>query len=68
MPTRRVSPLFWGFLNFFGLMCQNFVLLGGGGYVLLFEICEKRPFQKCMGLGLAGNSAMHGTEQCMGDC
>ena len=23
----------------------------GGGYVLLFEICEKGPFQKCMGWG-----------------
>ena len=27
---------------------------GGGGMCMLFEICEKRPFQKCMGWGGGG--------------
>ena len=32
-------------------MHQNFVLFCGGGGCILFEICEKRLFQKCMGWG-----------------
>ena len=32
-------------------MHQNVVTLGAGGMCMLFEICEKRPFQKCMGWG-----------------
>ena len=45
---------FWHFswvFSTFGPMRQNFVLLGGGGRCIFFEICEKRLFQKCMGWG-----------------
>ena len=30
------------------------VVTFGGRMCMLFEICEKRPFQKCMGLGGGG--------------
>ena len=42
---------FWHFswvLWTFGPMRQNFIPLGGG-MCILFEICEKEPFQKIMG-------------------
>ena len=50
---------------------------GGGGMCILFEICEKMLFQKCMGWGggvgghisehRAETWTMHGTEHCTGD-
>ena len=45
---------FFRFFSTFGLMHQNVVPLGGG-MCILFEICEKRPFQKCMGWGGIGD-------------
>ena len=37
------------------LPCANMLSLGGGGGMcILFEICKKRPFQKCMGSGRGG--------------
>ena len=45
-PTRWVLALFLGFVNF----CSNTPkchLFGGGVMCILFEICEKRLFQKC---------------------
>ena len=47
-PTRWVLALFLGFMNFWS-NAPKFRFVGGGG--ILFEICEKRPFQKCMGWG-----------------
>ena len=44
---------FFRLFSTFGLMHQNVVTLGGG-MCMLFEICEKTPFQKCMGLGGGG--------------
>ena len=46
---------FFRFSSTFGLMHQNVVTLGGGGMCMLFGICEKRPFQKCIGLGGVGD-------------
>ena len=40
---------FQGFLNFLS-KAPKFHSVGGGMCILL-EICEKRPFQKCMGWG-----------------
>ena len=45
MPTFWVLALFGNFYNF----C--FHGGGGGGMCILFEICKKTPFQKCMGWG-----------------
>ena len=43
---------FFRVFSTFGPMHQNVVTSGGGGGMcMLFEICEKRPFQKCMGWG-----------------
>ena len=33
------------------VQCAKISSLWGGGMCILFEICEKRPFQKCMGGG-----------------
>ena len=33
------------------VQCTKMSLPWGGGMCMLFEICEKRPFQKCMGWG-----------------
>ena len=62
-PTRWVLAFFPGFLNFSSdapkyralghPMRRNIVPLGGG-ICILFEICVKRPFQKCMGWGGGG--------------
>ena len=41
-PTRWVLALFLGFVNFWA-QCPKI------SYGMLFEICKKRPFQKCMG-------------------
>ena len=40
---------FSGFSQFF-VQCTKISSVGGG-MCILFEICEKRPFQKCMGKG-----------------
>ena len=45
---------FGTFTGFFELLVQCAKIPsrgGGGGMCILFEICEKRPFQKCMGRG-----------------
>ena len=44
---------FFRLFSTFGLMHQNVVTLGGG-MCMLFEICKKTPFQKCMGWGGIG--------------
>ena len=47
LPTRSVFTFFQTFLNFWSNApkCRHL----GGGMCMLFEICEKTPFQKCMG-------------------
>ena len=49
MPTRSKFTFFQVFLNFWSNApkCRSL----GGGMCMLSEICEKRPFQKCMGWG-----------------
>ena len=47
MPTRSKFVYFQGFLHF-SSRAPKFHSVGGG-MCILFEICEKRPFQKCMG-------------------
>ena len=49
MPTRSVFTFFQTFLNFWrnAPKCRHL----GGGMCMLFEICGKTPFQKCMGWG-----------------
>ena len=49
MPTRSVFTFFQTFLNFWRTApkCRHL----GGGMCMLFEICGKTPFQKCMGWG-----------------
>ena len=42
---------FFRLFSTFGLMHQNVVTLGGGFLCMLFEICEKTLFQKCLGWG-----------------
>ena len=53
MPTRSVFTFFQTFLNFWSNApkCRHL----GGGMCMLFEICEKTPFQKCMGWGGIGD-------------
>ena len=46
-PTRRVLALLLGFVEF--RSDAPYFRWGWGGICILFEICEKRPFQKCMG-------------------
>ena len=53
LPTFWVLALFGNFYNFC-LDVQTCRHLGGG-MCILFEICEKRPFQKCMGWGGIGD-------------
>ena len=50
LPTRSVFTFFQTFLNFWSNApkCRH---LGGGVLCMLFEICEKTPFQKCLGWG-----------------
>ena len=61
LPTLWVLALFGSFCNFcFHVQtCRHL----GGGMCILFEICKKTPFQKCMGLGGRGChfSAQHNT-------
>ena len=50
MPTRSKFTFFQVFLNFWSNAPKCCSLGGGGGGMcMLSEICEKRPFQKCMG-------------------
>ena len=53
LPTRSVFTFFQTFLNFWSNApkCRHL----GGGLCMLFEICEKTPFQKCMGWGGIGD-------------
>ena len=53
LPTRSKFALFQGFLNF-SSNAPKFRSVGGG-MCILFEICEKRPFQKCMSKGGIGD-------------
>ena len=48
-PTRWVLAFFQGFMIFWSNAPKFRPIALGGGYVYTFEICEKRPFQKCMG-------------------
>ena len=57
MPTRWVLVLFVGSLNF-GSNAPNF-RPSWGGMCILFEICEKRSFQKCMGGGGSETIFLH---------
>ena len=55
MPTLWVLALFGNFYNFcFHVQTCCHPVGGGGGGVMgiLFEICKKTPFQKCMGGGV----------------
>ena len=54
VPTRSKFAIFQDFLTFWS-NALNFHSVGGG-MCMLFEICEKRPFQKCMGWGGGGHS------------
>ena len=49
LPTRSIFTFFQTFLNFWSNepKCRHLK----GGMCMLFEICEKTPFQKCMGWG-----------------
>ena len=67
LPTLCVLALFEMFCNFcFDVQtCHH---IGGWGMCIFFEICEKKPFQKCMaggGVGVGGHifqdSATHWT-------
>ena len=67
-PTRCVFALFLGFVNFWS-NAPKFRPIGGGDMCILFEICEKRPFQKCMGwLGGVGGHSFEQTELQIGRC
>ena len=50
LPTLWVLALFGSFCNFC-FRVQTCGHRGGGGVCILFEICMKTSFQKCMGLG-----------------
>ena len=56
VPTRSKFAIFQGFLTFWS-NARKFRSVGGA-MCMLFEICEKRPFQKCMdwGGGVGGHS------------
>ena len=49
VPTRSKFAIFQGFLTFWSNALKFRSI--GGGMCMLFEICEKRLFQKCMGWG-----------------
>ena len=61
MPTRSKFAIFQGFLT----VPSNALKFRsiGGGMCMLFEICEKRPFQKCMGWG-GGRWSQFCTKSC----
>ena len=46
--------IFAWFSQFFVQCTKISFRRGGGGMCILFKICEKRPFQKCMGCGGGG--------------
>ena len=51
------------------LPCANMSSLGGGGGMcILFEICKKTPFQKCMGWGRGGGLPFSSVAQHIGRC
>ena len=54
LPTFWVLALFGTFYNFCFRVQTCRHLGGGGGMCILFEICKKTPFQKCVGLGGRG--------------
>ena len=54
LPTFWVLALFGTFYNFCFRVQTCRHLGGGGGMCILFEICKKTPFQKCIGLGGRG--------------
>ena len=61
MPTLWVLALFGIFYEFcFHVQTCRHPGGGGGGMCILFEICKKTPFQKCMGLG-GGDIFQHST-------
>ena len=49
VPPRSKFAIFQGFLTFWSNALKFRSV--GGGMCMLFEICEKRLFQKCMGWG-----------------
>ena len=53
VPTRSKFAIFQGFLTFWSNALKFRSI--GGGMCMLFEICEKRLFQKCMGWGGVGD-------------
>ena len=76
-PTRWVLALFLGCVKFwsnalkFRLFGGGFgtrSLCGGGRMCILFEICEKRPLQKCMGWGWVDGHVFEQTEMQIGRC
>ena len=50
-PTQWILALFLGFVNFWSNAPKHCLFFLRGGMCILFEMCEKRPFQKCMGWG-----------------
>ena len=50
LPTRSEFAIFSEIFQFL-VQCTKMLLPRGGGMCMLFEICEKRLFQKCMGWG-----------------
>ena len=68
VPTQSKFAIFHDFLTVWSNAPKNRSVRGGGGMCMLFEICEKRPFQKCMGWG-GGHSFEHrGTMHRTGHC
>ena len=63
VPTRSKFAIFQGFLTFWS-NALKFRPIGGGSMCILFEICEKRPFQKCMGWGGGGRWSQFCTKSC----
>ena len=61
VPTRSKFAIFQGFLTFWSNALKFRSV--GGGMCMLFEICEKRPFQKCMGWG-GGRWSQFCTKSC----
>ena len=65
VPTRSKFAFQQGFLNFWSNVPKCHYL-GGGGMCMLFEICAKRPFRKCMGWG-GGTWSHFGARRCKRD-
>ena len=60
MPTRSKFAFRQGFLMFWSTAAKMLLPRGGGGMCMLFEICAKRPFPKCMGRGVYVVNFEHG--------